>query len=171
MIAWFKPRNDEEIEIKTFDLRDDPKGKYNHYKIRNTIGEPYGLNKVELAISSLWESKKGLFCLVCISNKTDSKAINKEGVVNNNFIVDVDTLTMREAKYSFENKYNDYLIDYLYLGPISMFRTFYFKDGKVERSPVYYVNNETESIVADDKWECTYKTKYFVPGFDSSTLI
>lgn len=24
MLAWFKPRNDEEIEIKTFDLKDDP---------------------------------------------------------------------------------------------------------------------------------------------------
>jgi hypothetical protein len=29
MIAWFKPRNDEEIYFKTFDLREDPKGKYN----------------------------------------------------------------------------------------------------------------------------------------------
>ena len=105
-----------------------------------------------MAISSLWESKKGVFCLVTISNKTDSKAFNSQGVVNNNFIVDVETLTMRETKYSFDKKYNDYLIDYLYLGPISMFRTFLFQDGKVERSPVYYVNNETEAIVAVDNW-------------------
>ena len=54
MMAWFRPRNDEEIEIKTFDLRDEPKGKYSHYKIRNTIGEPYNLNKVEMAINNLW---------------------------------------------------------------------------------------------------------------------
>lgn len=46
MIAWFKPRNDEEIEFKTFDLREDPNGKYNHHVIRNTVGVPYSLNKV-----------------------------------------------------------------------------------------------------------------------------
>ena len=46
MIIWFKPRNDEEIELKIFDLRDDAKGKYRFHKIRNTIGEAYNLNKV-----------------------------------------------------------------------------------------------------------------------------
>jgi hypothetical protein len=143
MIAWFKPRNDEEIELRTFDLRDDPKGRYNLYKIRNTIGEPYGLAKVELAIANLWETKRGLFCLVCVSNKTEHKATNKDGVTNNNFIVDVQAQTIREAHFWFDKKYNDYLIDYLYLGPISMFRTFFFTDGKPETTPVYYVNNET----------------------------
>ena len=54
MIVWFKPRNDEEIEIKTFDLRDDPKGKLNTYRLKNTIGDPYNLNKVEMAITNLW---------------------------------------------------------------------------------------------------------------------
>ena len=34
-----------------------------------------------------------------------------------------------------------------------------------------HVNNETETIVASDKWNCSYKSKYFVPGFDSSMLI
>ena len=70
MIAWFKPRNDEEIEIKTFDIRDDPNGKFNHYKIKNTIGEPYNLNKVEMAINNLWETKRNIFCAVCVTNKT-----------------------------------------------------------------------------------------------------
>lgn len=29
-----------------------------------------------------------------------------------------------------------------------MFRTFSFENGKVKPTPVYYVNNETEKIVA-----------------------
>jgi len=97
--------------------------------------------------------------------------MNKDGVVNNNFIVDVQAQTVREANFFFDPKYNDYQIDYLYLGPISMFRTFYFNEGKAEKTPVYYVNNETEQIITEDKWECSYRTKYFVPGFDNSTLI
>jgi len=124
-----------------------------------------------MAITNIWETKRNAFCAVCVSNKTESRAVNKEGVINNNFIIDVATSTVREVKYSFAEKYNDYLIDYIYLGPISMFRTFFFQEGKVETTPVYYVNNETEKIVAQDEWECTYKTKYYVPGFDSSTLI
>lgn len=37
-----------------FDLRDDPNGKYREYKIRNSIGDPYNLNKVEMAITDIW---------------------------------------------------------------------------------------------------------------------
>ena len=76
-----------------------------------------------------------------VSNKTENKAVNKEGIVNNNFIVDVSAGTVREANFFFDTKYNDYQIDYLNLGPISMFRTFFFQDGKVEATPVYYVDN------------------------------
>lgn len=53
-----------------FDLREDPKGKYRYHKIRNTIGEPYNLNKVEMAITDIWETKRNNFCLVTVSNKT-----------------------------------------------------------------------------------------------------
>lgn len=124
-----------------------------------------------MAITNLWETKRNVFCAVCVSNKTESRAVNKEGVVNNNFIIDVLAETVRETEFSFAEKYNDFLIDCYYMGPISMFRTFFFQDGKVERTPVYYVNNETEKIVATEDWECTYRTKYFIPGFDACNLI
>jgi len=52
-----------------------------------------------------------------------------------------------------------------------MFRTFLFENGQPLPTPSYYINNETETIVAEDKWLCSYKSKYFVPGFDSSLLI
>ena len=46
MFIWFKRRNDEEIELRTFDLRENAKGVYLVYKIRNNLGEMYNLSKV-----------------------------------------------------------------------------------------------------------------------------
>lgn len=171
MIVWFKSRHDEEFDFKVFDLRDDAKGKLTEYKITNTIGMPYEMNKVECALANLWETKRGTFCAVCVTNKTEQKMVTKEGIVNNNFILDVALGTVREANFWFDPQFNDYLIDYINLGAISMFRTFEFDNGQAKETPTYYVNNETETIVARDKWHCSYKSKYFVPGFDSSTLV
>lgn len=70
MIIWFKGRHDEQFEFKTFDLREDPKGTYHHYKIKNSIGEQYNLARVECAVTSVWETRKGQLLAVCISNKT-----------------------------------------------------------------------------------------------------
>ena len=30
------------------------KGRFNHYRIPQTIGEPYGIQNVQVAINSLW---------------------------------------------------------------------------------------------------------------------
>lgn len=152
MLIWFKQRHDEEFEFRTFDIRDEPKGKLKTFRIKNTIGEAYNLNKVECALINIWEIKPNVFCLVCISNKTESKAVNSQGVVNNNFIYDAEKQVITEAKFFFDEKYNDFQIDIINLGPYSMFRTFDFDDGKVLRSPVYYVNNESEQITATDSW-------------------
>ena len=124
LVIWFKSRHDEQFELKTFDLRDDPKGKYTHHKIRNSIGDPYGLPRVECAVASAWEVRKGQILAVCISNKTESKCENASGVINNNYVIDLDTRVVREANFFFPKKYNDYLIDYQSFGPIAMFRTF-----------------------------------------------
>lgn len=105
-MIWFKPRHDEQFEIKTFDLRDNPRGVYTHHKIRNTIGEPYGLAKVECAINNIWETKRGQLLAVCISNKNEGKCENAAGVINNNFTIDLDTKVVRESKFYFDKKYN-----------------------------------------------------------------
>lgn len=54
MIAWFKPRHDNEWEFKTYDLRDDPKGNLNIYKIKQTIGIFYGMKVVQVAMNTMW---------------------------------------------------------------------------------------------------------------------
>ena len=95
MIIWYKARHDEEFEFRMFDLRNDLNGKYNVIKIKNTIGQPYHLNKVECAVANIWQIKKNQYCLACISNKTESKAVNSEGLINNNFILDMDHQTIR----------------------------------------------------------------------------
>jgi hypothetical protein len=69
MIAWFKARHDHEWEFKTFDLRDDPNGKFNHYKFKQEIGIPYNMPVVQVALNTMWEMSKNKFMLVCISNK------------------------------------------------------------------------------------------------------
>lgn len=112
------------------------------------MGLAYGLNKVEIAVNTIWEMKKDIFCICSITSKTEQEKKNAAGVVNNNYIMDVKTGVIRESKFWFDTKYNDYQIDTHYMGPNSMFRTYMFENGKVVRAPVYYINNETEEIVA-----------------------
>ena len=52
----------------------------------------------------------------------------------------------------FEEKYNDFILDNVSFGTFSVFRTFYFSEGKAEKSPIYYVENRTEKIVAKSEW-------------------
>lgn len=85
--------------------------------------------------------------LVCISNKTDNEKNKELGVIQNNYICDTVAGTIREANFSF-GELHDLLIDQTYLGSHCMFRTFDFKDGKALTTPIYYINNATEQIVA-----------------------
>jgi len=84
--------------------------------------------------------------------------------------MDVKTSVIREAKFNF-GEYQELLIDQRHLGPTSMFRTFDFKDGKPLKTPIYYINNETEQIVAEDSWECSYLHKDEPTGVDSGMLV
>jgi hypothetical protein len=38
----------------TYDLRDDPDGKYNIYEIPNTIGKGNKMEKAEVAVLTMW---------------------------------------------------------------------------------------------------------------------
>jgi hypothetical protein len=124
----------------------------------------------QVAINTMWETTKNCFMLVCISNKTDDQKNKELGVVQNNYIFDTKAKTVREAKFSFGDLH-DLLIDQTALGPHSMFRTFDFKDGKPLKTPVYYVNNSTETIVAQESWECSYLHKDEPTGVDPGMLI
>jgi len=100
------------------------------------------MNSVQLAINTMWETTRNCFMLVCISNKTENEKNKDLGVIQNNFICDTKTGTIREAKFSFGGLH-ELIIDQTNLGPVCMFRSFDFKDGKALTTPVYYVDNET----------------------------
>jgi hypothetical protein len=53
----------------------------------NTIGSLYKTNNPQIGISSIWESKPNEYLVCATSNKSELKARNKEGVFNNNYII------------------------------------------------------------------------------------
>jgi hypothetical protein len=113
-------------------------------------------------------------CLVCISSKNESNAVNKDGIVNNNFILNIESPLspyIFESRFYFEGKWNERLIDCLSLGAYSVFATFDVNAGKVQHSPVFYLCNKQEELVCTETWRCTYLTKYLVPGYSDHILI
>ena len=95
MVAWFKPRQDDEWEWRTFDVRDNHKGKFKVYKFVQTVGMAYGLGKVQVALNTLWEIQRDVFMLVCISSKTEECANKDLAVVQNNYVCETQTGTVR----------------------------------------------------------------------------
>ena len=53
------------------------------------------MNSVQVALNTMWETTKNCFMLVCISNKTDNEKSKDLGVIQNNFICDTKTGTIR----------------------------------------------------------------------------
>lgn len=162
MYCWFKGRHDDGFEFRTYDLRDDPAGKYQVHKFPQEVGKNDGMNKTEVAITTMWEMTPGVFMFVCISSRKDE--------ANNNYVCDTKTGVIREAKFSFE-QYQPLTIDQISFGNTCMFRTFDFENGKTLETPVYYISNETEEIVAQDTWYCSHLNKYTLVGYDSNMIV
>lgn len=83
---------------------------------------------------------------------------------------------MRETNFFFKDLHdnfvwNEQVIENFYMGPVCVFHTFKHDAGKTLTTPVFYVNNETEQIVAEENWEATCFVNFFVPGFDNATVI
>jgi hypothetical protein len=153
-------QHDKELVFSYFDLKDNPKGSLQTVKCKITAGDDYGVNDIQLKISYLWEIRPNVYMLVAISNKSEhkDKCKNKNGICNNNYIIDAslgnEVAKMREVKFDFKVDgdffYNDQLTDCFGLGSVSVFHTFRHKEGQVQDTPVYYVNNETEEIIHVD---------------------
>lgn len=52
-----------------------------------------------------------------------------------------------------------------------MVRTFAFDKSRPASTPVYYIDNNTEELIAEESWECSHLFKFSVPGYDNSYLI
>ena len=177
MILWFRYKHEAEVELHYFDLRSNPHNtEHTTIKVKNTGGEEYKINNFSLSLASAWETRPGEFMLVANSNKEASNGKNADGIVNNSYLINVEKGTMRETKFWFKDPkdgfaWNEQMIEYFYMGPVSVFHTFRHEAGKTLTTPVYYVNNETEKVVAEETWEATCYVNFFVPGFDSGTVI
>lgn len=181
-MCWWTYKHDQEIVFQYFDLRDDPKGKLSTVRCVNTLGADYQINNLQVSIAGLWEIGVNKYMLMCMSTKSDHKDKAKtKGIFNNNFVMDAsagnDHATIREAKFLFDITedgfcYNDQLIDFFPLGGISVFHTFRHSKGEPLETPVYYIKNETEEIVAQETWKCTcYAARYYFPGWDGNLLV
>lgn len=67
--------------------------------------------------------------LVANSNKEVNNGSNPDGIVNNNYIINVEKGTIRETKFWFKDPidgfpWNEQMIEYFYIGPASVFHTF-----------------------------------------------
>lgn len=125
MVLWFRSRHYEEIEIRCFDLRDNPKGLYRLLRIKNTVGLDYGVDCINFSLQSAWELRAGVFFLVAFTDKAEKNCRNKRGNVIDNYVWDIEKECIREAKVEFEPKYNCFQIHCQSSGQYSMFRTFY----------------------------------------------
>lgn len=77
---------------------------------------------------------------------------------------------MREAKFTFK-QYQDLHLDQHNFGNTCMFRSFDFDNGQPLPTPVYYINNETEEIIATEEWKCSYLYKYDFPAYDGNSIV
>ena len=112
-----------------------------------------------MAITTMWKIRPSEFLLVCITNRPD-----KDGKpANNNYVVDVATGDIRESKFTL-GKLQDLHLDQHMIGDFCMFRTFDFENGAALETPVFYIENESETVVDEHTWKCSYLHKYELVG-------
>lgn len=167
-ICWFKGRHDDGFEMRSYEFVDGV-GKYKVFNHANEIAKGEGLNKCEVAITTAWEMRPNEYLLVCISNRTKPTESTQEAV-NNNYVWNVQENSMREAKFNF-GPYQDLHLDQHNFGNTCMFRTFDFENGAALSTPVYYIDNASETIIAQEEWKCSYRYKYDFPGTDGNMIV
>ena len=57
------------------------------------------------------------------------------------------------------------------MGAISIFHTLDFEKGEPLETPVFFLHNEREEIVKTDSWKATSRIRWYLPGYDSATII
>jgi hypothetical protein len=167
-VAWWHPKHDATVEFSTYSLLENHNGWLGTVKVNNTLGADYKIPQFGIEIANLWETVPHVYLLVCNTNRPSSE---NEATPNNNYILDARKEIIREAKFSFPDKWNKQLMEYFNLGEVSAFHTFSYEKGEAIPSPVYYVNNEREEVIAVEEWRANNRTNFCIPGFDSSTII
>jgi hypothetical protein len=168
MIIWAENRHQADIVFWTYELRTAVNGKRRPQKIRIDCKDLGISNQIHLSLVNLWEASPDCFMLACNCNKERIKASRAN---NHNYLYDVKTGLLRETKFAFEGSENECLIDQQSFGEYSIFPTFSFKDGKALNSPAYLVHNPSETIAAQVVWRCEAEFNFYVPGYESNSLL
>ena len=51
-----------------------------------------------------------------------------------------------------------------------MFRTFKMEEAKALKTPTYYIDHESETIMAEETWEMSHLYKYEFEGYASGLI-
>jgi hypothetical protein len=138
--------------------------KHKIYRFPNDIGKNLpGSPRVEAALKTMWEMTPNKFLLSCITGLTSEN-------VNNNYVYDANDGVFRRALFNFEN-YNDLTIDLLNFGRTCMFKTFNYDNGQPLDTPVFYIDNASEKIIAEETWKCSYLYKYNFVAYDGNSIV
>jgi hypothetical protein len=135
------------------------------------VGSLYGLGQCEVALLELWETVPGCFMLVTVTSRSDQAKNTDKAGVNSNYVLDCQKGLLRECRFSLLKAYCDLTIDHRYLGYYSVIRTFAFENSRAKETPVYFINNVNEELIAEESWECSYLFKDTVPGYEGSLLV
>jgi hypothetical protein len=84
--------------------------------------------------------------------------------------LDLKNRTVSETPH-YLGKYQLFQIDVFLLGSCHMIRTFEYQKGELQETPVGYFSNTNCQPIFWENWRCTYKAKYFFPGYDAYTMI
>jgi len=124
------------------------------------------------AINYMWEFQPNVLIMHCNTTKDNDKCKNPQtGVVNNTFIWDLKTETIRESKFVLDPEYQDLQVDIYGTPSFSMFRTFFFDNKGTVESPAYFVSNCKEEIIRKEKWVCSHLQKYRVLENDKDIIV
>lgn len=181
-VGWWSYKHGPEITFKYFDLLDHPEGQISVVTTKNTLNNDYGINNISLGISDLWEIKPNVYMLAAFSNKFEhGDKCKKNGIINDNYVIDASILkeeaSLRETKFVFDVEtdgfpYNNQVIDSFGISGLSIYHTFRHKEGKLQTTPVYYVNNETEEIIYKSEWRSIcHASHFFFPAWDAGCVV
>lgn len=100
---------------------------FKSYRIKNTLGAlDGGKDLIEVNVAAMWEMRKGEFLFVCHTSRERAE----EKLVNDNYVVDVGSQTIREAKFTFATREEHMLhLDQMSFGASSMVRTIRYQKG------------------------------------------
>jgi len=116
----------------------------------------------------VWELTPRNFLFVCITSIPEPD--KEEDYPNGLFVLDANTNVFRQANFAMDGKFRLQIVDYISFGSTSMIRGFDFVDKKAVDSPIYYIDNLNERIVATGTWKIGHLSKYHVPGYEPNAI-